>query len=403
MSATPAAAVAAASPGETPAAHVRGVAPIAVALCLSVTGVLMFKVLPLIVGAAAESFHFGPSELGLIASSDLAGITLASLLAPFWARRIDWRIGGFVALAIVVVGNLVSAGIGALPLLLAVRVLTGVGEGMASSLALVILSDTRNPDRAFGLAVGAPIFVGLIAFQLMPPLVERFGYDGVVLSLAALAGAFALLTPLLPARGRPVQSSNERPGPRAAAGLRPVAVGLAAAAVYHVGLGAVWAFIERMGVAAGLASETIGASLGVAVVFGLAGSMIATAVGARFGRSWPLVLAISGQCAALLLLHGSMSATQFTLAACAFQLLWLLSVPYQLAVIASFDTSGRYFVLALAFQAAGVTLGPVVAGLLIDGQDFAAVRELAAVCLAASLALILPLARRSSRTAEGQL
>lgn len=397
MSATPAAAVGAVAESSAREAWVRGIAPIAVALCLSVTGVLMFKVLPLMVGAAAESFHFGPRELGLIASSDLAGITLASLLAPLWARRIDWRIGAFAALALVVAGNLASATISELPLLLAVRFVTGIGEGMASSLALVILSDTRNPDRAFGLAVGAPILVGLIAFQTMPPLVERFGYDGVVLSLAALAGIFALLTPLLPVSGRPMVAPAGR-DTQPTSGLRPIAVGLVAAAIYHIGLGAVWAFIERMGTAAGLARATMGSNLGLAVVFGLAGSLIATAVGARFGRSWPLVLAVCGQCAALLLLGPQMSGLGFAVAACAFQLLWLLSVPYQLAVIASFDAGGRYFVLALAFQAAGVTLGPVLAGLLIEGQDYSAVRALAATCLAASLVLILPLARRSTRT-----
>lgn len=377
-------------------AYVQGITAIAVTLCLSVTGVLMFKVLPLMVGAAAESFSFGPQELGYIASSDLAGITLASMLAPLWARRIDWRRAAGIALSLVIVGNVVSAFINELTPLLATRLVTGIGEGMASSLALVILSDTRNPDRGFALAIAAPIFVGLLAFQALPPLVIRFGYPGVVLSLAVMAACFLLLTPLLPRRGRPAAATAGTHAPMTRGAARWVIAGLAGTTVYHVGLVAVWAFVERMGHSAGLAAAAVGNALGTAVIFGLAGSLIAAAVGARYGRLWPLLLAAVGQCAALFLLGGAMSGMDLTTATALFQLLWLMSVPYQIAVIASADASGRFFVLALACQAAGVTLGPTLAGHLIEGNDYNAVRLLSGVCIACGTALMAPLAVRST-------
>jgi predicted MFS family arabinose efflux permease len=388
---------------------VRGAPAIAMALALSVTGVLMFKVLPLIVGAAADEFGLEPRQIGLLASSDLAGITLASLLAPLWVRRVNWRAIAFAALALVVVGNVASAAIDTLGPLLAVRVVTGFGEGMASGLALVVLSDTRNPDRAFGLAVGAPILVGLLAFQVMPPLAHAYGYDGVVLALAGLAALFMAGLPWLPARGRPVPTAGERRESaqvdaaratgraEAGHGRGLVATALAAAAVYHVGLGAVWAFVERMGVAAGFEREWVGSMLGIAVVFGLAGSLLATTIGVALGRLWPIALAVAGQVAALALLVEPVSRTGFVVAACAFQFLWLLSVPYQLGIVAAADRGGRVFVLALAFQALGVAAGPVIAGFLLGPEGFAPVRWLAAVCLGVALALYVPVTRRLAR------
>lgn len=373
--------------------HVPGWPAIAVALCLSVTGVLMFKVLPLVVGAAADSFQLGPADLGRLASSDLAGITLAALSAPLWTRRLDWRRCALLALLIVVTGNVASAFVHHLPRLLVIRVVTGVGEGMASSLALVILGTTRNPDRAFGLAVAAPIAVGLAAFQFLPPLVAEHGYAGVVLCLAGLAALALPLTPLLPRGGRPAPGSAPADGLARGTWSGSVAAGLTAAAIYHVGLGAVWAFIERMGVVAGLPRGAIGTQLGLAVLFGLAGALLAAAIGARYGRLWPLVLAVAGQCLALLLLGERMTLTAFGVAACAYQFLWLLSVPYQIGIIASLDATGRFFVLALAAQATGVTLGPLVAGALIVGQDFTPVHALAAGCLLTSLAVFIPLTR----------
>jgi predicted MFS family arabinose efflux permease len=132
-------------------------------------------------------------------------------------------------------------------------------------------------------------------------------------------------------------------------------------------------------------------------VFGLAGSLAATAIGVRFGRTWSLVLAVAGQCSALVLLVEPVRPTGFAVAACAFQFLWLLSVPYQLGVIARADRDGRLFVLALAFQAAGVALGPVIAGLLLDGTGFGPVRALTTVCLVASLAIYVPVIRALDR------
>ena len=376
------------------AAAVVGVAPIAVALCLSVIGVLMFKVLPLVVGAAADYLHLGASDLGLLASSDLVGITIASVVGPWWVRRVDWRIAAWVALGLVAIGNAASA----LPLplgaLLAVRLVTGLGEGMASGLALVILSDTRHPDRSFALAVAAPILVGLGAFQLIPPLAQRFGYGGLVMALAALAVLFAMLVPLLPARGRPQALAGGNPGGQRAL----VMAALGAAFVYHVGLGAIWAFIERVGRGAGLSAELVGRTLGVAVMFGLAGSLLATLIGVRFGRLWPIAAAVTGQCVALTLLAEPIGAARFALAACAFQFLWLLSVPYQLGIIAAADQGGRIFVLALAFQAGGVAVGPVVAGFLLGGPGgFTPVRIFTACSLALSLVLYAPVTRRLAR------
>lgn len=381
---------------ERDAAWVRGTPAIVAALALSVTGVLMFKVLPLLVGAAADQFHVGPRELGLLASSDLVGITVASLLAPLWVRRVDWRRAGLAALVLVAAGNFASAFAPSLTALLALRVATGLGEGMASGLALVILSDTRHPDRAFALAVAAPILVGLLAFQAMPPLAAAWGYDGVVLALAALAALFALLMPALPARGRPVEprgtGAARTGGPRWL-----VATALVAALLYHVGLGAVWAFVERMGVAAGFAPAAIGATLGIAVVFGLAGASLAAIVGVRYGRLWPIALAVAGQCAALLLLREPMTHAGFAVAACAFQFLWLLSVPYQLGIIAQADAGGRLFVLALAFQAGGVALGPMIGGALLGAEGFGPVRALTAATLLASLVLYVPVVRALAR------
>jgi len=369
--------------------YIEGYTTLLITLCMSVTGTMMFKVLPLVVGAAAESFHLQPHQLGLFASSDLAGITLASLLAPLWVRRVDWRRAGLAALLVVVVGNVLSATLDSLPTLLTVRFLTGIGEGSATGLALVILGDTRKPDRSFALSVGAPILVGLLGFQLLPPVVRQWGYSGLILTFAGIAAGIAVLTQWLPARGRPH-------APLRAVGqsdVRAVFIALAATLVYHTAQGAIWAFIERMGKQAGLDAAFVSNTLGIAVVCGFFGAMANVALGVRYGRVAPFALAAAAQCVALWLLGDHVGSAAFTVATCLFQFFWLFAIPYQLGAIAQADTSGRFFVLALAFQAGGVTLGPLIAGLLIGDGGFLSVRLLAAACMAISVVMLASVGR----------
>lgn len=361
-----------------------------VTLALTVTGTIIFKLLPLVVGAAAETFAIGYDKLGLLASSDLLGITIASLVMPLWVRRFDWRRAAIAALCLVVLGNVVSALVNDFQALLAVRMLTGLGEGTATGLGLVILGDMRKPDRAFGLAMASPIFLGLIGFQVLPPVIAAWGFDGVMLGLALVSSLILLALRWLPRSGR------RRP-PQAGHGSSDfvaVFAALIGTALYHLALGAVWAFIERMGKSAGLSPAYIGDALGLAVVCGLAGALLATVLGIRWGRSLPMLVAVTVQMLVLLLLVDDVQASVFFTATCLFQLSWLFSGPYQLGVIARADLSGRFFTLTIAFQAAGITLGPMLAGVLLEQYGFVAVRWLATAGMLAGIALLVPVARR---------
>ena len=381
-------------PSAAASRYVSGFVPVLVALCVSVTGTMLFKVLPLVVGAAARTFDLEPAALGALASSDLAGIAVASVLAPLWVRRVDWRHAALAALMLVVCGNLASTIADKFELLLLVRFITGLGEGTATGLALVILSDTRDPDRSFGLAVGAPVVVGLVGFQVLPPVVDRWGFDGLMIVFAGLAALIASVTQRLPARGRPHPTLDDVEH----ADVFAVFSALLATAVYHAALGAVWAFIERIGAGAGIDGTSIGRVLGIAVVFGFAGAMAATGLGTRAGRIAPIVIAVIVQLIAVYLLADDVSDRAYFTAACLFQFCWLFAVPYQLGVIASADRSGRFFVLTIAFQAGGVTLGPLLAGLLVSPTGFAPLRVLAAACMLGSLVILLPIARRVARS-----
>tara|TARA_R110002110_G_scaffold205066_1_gene416748 strand:- start:148198 stop:149370 length:1173 start_codon:yes stop_codon:yes gene_type:complete len=369
--------------------------PLLVTLCLSVTGTLIFKVLPLVVGAAAESYALSPSQLGQLASSDLAGIAVASVVAPLWVRRVDWRSAARVALLLVIVGNVLSIKYFSFDALLAVRFVTGLGEGTATGLALVILGDSRNPDRNFGMAMAAPILLGVVGFKFLPLVIAQAGFAGVMMVLAAVSTVIFLLLSGLPRAGYRNHERRERVGGSTAL----VFLALLATFFNHLAIGAVWAFVERLGDAAGLARDTVSAALGIAVMLGFCGAVCATFQGGRWGRGLPLTLSVLGQLLALYLLSLVSTPSQFRIAVCLFQFCWLYAGAYQLATIARVDSSGRFFVLTIAFQAGGITVGPALAGALIEKAGFSPMLFVAGLAFVVSIVLfwwVLGVARNVS-------
>jgi fucose permease len=58
---------------------------------VSAIGGMPFNVLPQIINSVGSSFQWGPEQLGLFGSSYLGGYFIATLTAPLWIERLQWR------------------------------------------------------------------------------------------------------------------------------------------------------------------------------------------------------------------------------------------------------------------------------------------------------------------------
>jgi len=147
----------------------------------------------------------------------------------------------------------------------------------------------------------------------------------------------------------------------------------------------------------------VGSALASAVMVGFFGALAATVLAGRWGRGLPLVASVAGQLLALLLLADPADPFTYTLAVCLFQFCWLYAGAYQLATISLADTSGRFFVLTIAFQAGGITLGPGLAGWLIGAAGFSAMLLLAAAAFGGSIVLYLGVLAAADRPARAAI
>ena len=327
---------------------------------------MFFLVMPIYVGALADDFGFTNAQIGYLISIELGSAALASLTALFWLRKLNWRHMLFVLLVVLGAANLISiqAG-GAYEELLFIRAIAGFAAGAMMAIALAALGDTRNQDRNFALGIVAQLTVSGSLLLVLPLFVVRWGAASVFMIFLAACVIAMPLARLVPAAGKTpsVTRINERRS------LLPL-WGLAGSAAIFIGQSAVWAFIERMGSAAGLSPRTIGIALGASVFAGIGGAFSAFWLANRKGRLMPMVVAMIGEVICLLFLLGGFTTAIFFAVVIMYSVFWNLWVPYQMSVVAVTDVSGRFIALITFFQAAGIAVGPALVGPLLDQNNF---------------------------------
>jgi predicted MFS family arabinose efflux permease len=356
-------------------------------ICLFVMGPMFFLLMPIYVGALVDHMQLSESQAGLLASLELLGSCIASVIATTWVRRLDWRVVALSAAIVLIVGNILSVlfSTGIAPLM-ALRVLTGFASGCLVSLACAGLGDTRLPDRNFAYGVVAQLLVSGALFIILPSCVGALGVSAIY-GLFALCGVIAfvgaLLVPRCGAQHEPTAALKSTKH------WRPL-WGLAGGTAFFVANTAVWAYIERIGVASGLEGDFIGLVLGVGVFASVLGPLAAAWIGDRINRFWVMAVALAGELACLLFLKVGMSGLTFALIVLLYQVFWNLWVPYQMGLVAAVDTTGRFTVLIPLFQAAGIALGPALAAVYLESAGYIVVNAIGAGFAVLALLLFIP-------------
>lgn len=361
---------------------------------LGVVGSIVFLLLPMLIGAFTEHLELSTTQVGLLGSADMAGMFIAAVVATAWIRNFNWQAVATLAWALLIACHLLSGFVQALEPLLLIRVLAGFAGGSLMSIALTSLGDTRHPDRYFALFISGQLTLGGLALWLFPGFLEHFGLKGVFISLALVVLGSAVFIPFITQQGRVIQAgadlSSEKPAKKGS--LLPGIAALLACLIFNMGIMAVWAYLERMGNAAGLEASFIGSTLAVSLVGALIGALTAAAMENRFGRVMPLLLTLLVQAVALFLLSGNLTHNAFLAGVMLFSFAWNFPVAYQLAITVSIDVSGRLVVLFLSAVKLGYAAAPLIAAqLIMMGAGFTPVMVLAAAGFLASSIIFITL------------
>lgn len=333
---------------------------------LGTAGLLMIYLLPQMVGAVTDQFGLNPRQSGLFASMDLIGYSIASVSSYFWIRKYNWKNMAWLSIAIMVLGNLASVYIDHFTLLMAARVLTGLGQGIAVAITLVLVSDSVSTDRNFAIYLILTLIVGAIGVEILPALMENYQAAPIYLSQSIIA---ILCIPFV-MFWLPTQGTNEELEADSSKMNGIVIACLVGIFLMFVGYGGLWSMTERIGIINELDEVYISNILSTALLAAIPALLIPILIGIRFGRIIPLVISTFGLILYGLFVSADNNEMLFATAVIAGSFGVNMILPYLTGIISDNDKSGKGVVMVTPMYSIGFALGPALLSLFVIGADY---------------------------------
>ena len=344
-------------------------------------GLLMIYLLPQLVGTVTEQFNLSVSQSGFFASTDLIGSAIASISSFFWIRKSNWRTMALLGIGIIILGNLLSMIADSFIVLSAFRILTGIGQGIAVALTLVIVNDSKDTDRNFAIYLIVTLLFGAIAVELLPKFFTPFtsvSIFGAQIALCVLALPFILKW--IPNKNAQLEANEFQTK------LSSISIFcLLGILVMYMGYGGLWALTERIGIAKGFTSEFIANTLSISLLVAIPALIVPIVIGNKYGRFIPLLIGGIGLLFYSVLLSFGNDSTLFFLAVSFGSFGVNIIIPYMTGILAEIDKTGKGVVMVMPMYAIGFALGPMVLSLFLAESGFGSVSTAATIIFIAVL------------------
>jgi len=357
---------------------------------------------PMVVGAMVDRLGLSERQAGILASVELTAVTVAILALIGIVSRASRAHLAVFAVAAIVVANVVTCFVGAFAWLLPLRILSGVGAAAAFCVYLNMAASRAQPESIFAVVNAISIAYSGVLTLVTPAILNFGGLAGIMLTLSFMT-LFALVT--IPW----MKVSESTPSARSALpAVASVPVGivplLAMMLLLYTGHGAIWAYQERIGVAAGLTAQSVGKALGLSMlVWGVLGSLLARFLGMAIGRVWPQLLSLGSSCLAVILLVFAFTPLSFAAASALIAFSWFYGLPYQMGLLAARDPQGRVALAGVMMSTGGMALGPGIAATFLVAYGHAPIGMFAGMCYLCALAIAVSAASSTRQIAPQQL
>ncbi|MFO1469106.1 MAG: MFS transporter [Steroidobacteraceae bacterium] len=344
---------------------------------------LALLVAPVLTTQLMHERGLSASQVGAYFLFELGGISAASLPAMLWLGRVPSTRVARIAAVISIIGNLISTAPLPLPVLLVVRLITAMAGGSLMLLCMAAAGASARRDRLFGFWLTGQLVLGAAGLALLPALFARFG---IAAQFGLMAGLMLLALPLtsrLRVSSRPSTDSTALSLPALL-----TAVVMVAVFAFYLGLGGTWAFMSVIAAHSGLAESTAAGQLAAASLFGIVGAVAATWAAGHLPRRACITVGYLCLIGAVLALLLPQSGRGFAASAYAFKFGWTFALPFLLAAAASRDPTGKIMAPINLVIGTGTSVGPLMAGAILQRTGIAPMLMLSAVLIGGSLILI---------------
>ena len=329
------------------------------------------------------------ASAGLVLSVEMLALSVSSALCAKLPR-------GTPFLPIALAGAL-TAGLGDLlsilapdyRLLLASRILCGVGEGATMMVYSASLARFADPERAYGVVNVVSVLCGAILVYAAPAIGH---FTGGRVTFPTLLAWIVLMIPALLLMPRSERLADSNSGATPAGGpvlSRSIVVIAVACFLFSVTGAAMWSFYFVIGGRTGLEADAINRAIAVATMLSLIGSLAASVMGSRFGRRVPISLGLVLVAGAIFWITHTQSATVYRLAMAVDLIGIYFLLPLFFGFAAAEDRGGRGAAMIGSAFFAGLAFGPWFGGVIFERFGYESMGWIAVVvnCVTAVLAI----------------
>ena len=336
---------------------------IVISLYMTLIGYGVLVGIPVISTAWVTLLGFTEVEVGRVAGADLGGLSIGAVVTAMLIGKVNRRILVLIGLSLAVVANGLCISVVDYDQVLWLRLLSGIGSGIYTAVAVSSLGASSKPARAYNAMLFAFAFSQALEMHFLPLLSMAGIYTTFIV-------CFLLTIPFIswiPAHA-PTEVAEAVAADSLAAESVPKFVPwlcLAAMVITYINIGAYWTYIELAAASDQADPEWVGQVLTWSSFCSLIGCLFATILSSRYGLLRPLLVTLVTMAVIVGMLANGITDKNILISVLSFNFLWIFIDVYQMSTIANVDKTGRFAALMPGAQGLGQIIGPNLAASIL--------------------------------------
>ena len=336
---------------------------IIISLYMTLIGYGVLVGIPVISTAWVTLLGFSEVEVGRVAGADLGGLSLGAVVTAMLIGKVNRRLLVLIGLSLAVVANGLCISVVDYDQVLWLRLLSGIGSGIYTAVAVSSLGASSKPARAYNAMLFAFAFSQALEMHFLPLLSMAGIYTTFIV-------CFLLTIPFI--SWIPAHAPTEVVEVVAADSLAAQSVPkfvpwlcLAAMVITYINIGAYWTYIELAAASDQADPEWVGQVLTWSSFCSLIGCLFATILSSRYGLLRPLLVTLVTMAVIVGMLANGITDKNILISVLSFNFLWIFIDVYQMSTIANVDKTGRFAALMPGAQGLGQIIGPNLAASIL--------------------------------------
>lgn len=328
-------------------------------------GPFVLMAAPVIAQQLAIEWSLSPSQVGRFFFVELGIMSLATIPAYFWTKKVSFRKAAIFASLLFALGNGLSIFAESFDFLLFSRVIAALGGGSIMIITLTSCSITAKQERTYGVWILGQVLLGALALFFLPKLFPQFGLKICFITM------FVLICIALPFQRYfadfIIQKKSTVLNNQTQLSLLGW-ISVFATLLIYVAIGGVWTFMSSIGAHSKIDPDYTNSILALSTLVGIIGCFLPTIIGDKFNRKYFLIIGYSAFVISLCLLLNQIDPNNLMIAILLFKFIWMFTTPFVLATVSSLDGNGKLMNTVNLVVGGGLALGPVISGQIIESS-----------------------------------